>query len=550
MQHSTMATAVLAGCLALGAATAGAQSLTPVPSANPKAPGVVAPNVLSVELDQVIRATGSMLLENPQSPAKYYGYNDDKPNMVPLPPPAAPGEAHKTEPDKNTYLVLRGQRGADPHYDYGTHFMFQGHESGVGSPLQGYITRINLDADVAHRVTLMATKDVAGTPLPVFDGSTWYPWAQRLLFTAELGPVLGGVWQATLDVPSAVEDISGVLGRGGYEGIQADSAGQLWIVEDVGGASGAVNKQAKQPNSFVYRFIPYDKTNLKAGGKLQVLAVKSKAHAGDIVFNNPVADVDILSQDIKDLHTYGLTFETHWITIHDTATDGTTPFDANALAKSKGTPFKRPENGMFRPGTGFGEFFFTETGDTNALTQAGSAFGGFGGLFKVSQRRPTDDHGTLSLFFLGDVTHTGLDNLAFLTKDHLVAVEDAGDTLHTQRNALDSAYLFDVRTDYSNPANQPIRILAQGRDPSATIDAHTPGLGNDGDNEITGFHVSDGDPTPTGILGAKNPHPFNGKWRVFYTQQHGDNNTWEIIPNPGVAEAVKGGLHGDDRDDD
>ena len=547
MPRIVLPAAVLAGWLALGAASAGAQSLTHVPSANPKTPGVAASNVLSVELEQIIRATGSMLLENPQSPAKYYGYNDDKPNLVPIIGVTLAVEAHKTEPDKNTYLVLRNQRGADPNYDYGTHFLFQGHESGVGG--QGYITRINLDADVAHRVTLMATKDINGKSLPVFDGSTWYPWAGRLLFTAELGNS-GGVWQATFDVPSAVEDISGVTGRGGYEGIQADSAGQLWIVEDVGGRTGTANPQARQPNSFIYRLIPYNKQDLNDGGKLQVLAVRSKAHAGDIVFNNAVADVDILSQDVKDLHTYGLKFETRWITIHDTATDGFVPFDANALAKGKGTPFKRPENGMFRPGTQFGEFFLSETGDTNALTQAGSAFGGFGALFTLSQRRPTDDHGTLSLFFLGNVTHTGLDNLAFLTKDHLLSVEDAGDGLHTQRNALDSMYLFDVRTDYSDPANQPVRVLAQGRDASATIDASASSLGNDGDNEITGIHVSDGDPTVNGVLGNKNPHPFNGTWRVFYTQQHGDNNTWEIIPNPHVAEGVKGGLDDDRGDDD
>ena len=60
--------------------------------------------------------------------------------------------------------------------------------------------------------------------------------------------------------------------------------------------------------------------------------------------------------------------------------------------------------------------------------------------------------------------------------------------------------------------------------------------------------MSDGDPTPNGILGARNPHPFDGKWRVFYTQQHGDNNTWEIIPNPHVAEGVKGGQDKDDED--
>jgi len=538
MRVRTVCGSFLVALFAFGPPTVGAQGLTPVPAANTKTSGVVMPNVLSPELAEIARATGSMLLENPVSPAKYYGYNDDKPNLVPLPPPAVFNvEAHKTEPDKNTYLVLGHQKGADPAYDYGTHFLFQGHESGPGifPNQQGYITRINLDADVAHRVTLMATTDVQGNPLPTFDGSTWYPWAQRLLFTAELGGVRGGVWQATLDVPSMVEDISGALGRGGYEGIQADQHGNLWIVEDTGGRFGTVNSHARQPNSFVFRFVPYNRGDLRDGGKLQVLAVKSKAHAGNIVFNNADADIDILSQDAADLHTYGLVFDITWIAIHDTATQGNTPFDANAAAKGVGTPFKRPENGVFRPSTDFREFYFTETGDTSALTEAGSGFGGFGGLFKISQRDPADDHGTLRLFYLGNVAHTGLDNLAFVTKDHLIVVEDAGDTLHTQRNALDSAYLFEVHTDYSVAVNQPIRILAQGRDASATIDSAllgTSGFTNDGDNEITGIHVSDGDPTVGGILGAKIPQPFDGKWRIFYTQQHGDNITYEIIADP------------------
>ena len=515
MNRSAMLATVLSGWLAVGA-TAAVAEVTHVPAANTKAPGVTKPNVLSPELAEVVRAAGAMRLENPESPVVFYGYNDDRPNFVPL-PGGSNVEAHKTEPDKNTYLVLRHQKGADPHYDYGTHFLFQGHESGPGN-----ITRINLDADVAHRVTLIASKDVTGKALPAFDGSTWYPWAQRLLFTAENG-ANGGVWQATLDFPSQVED--------------------------VGGSSGTQNPQARQPNSFVYRLVPYDKHDLKVGGKLQVLAVKSQAHTGDIVFNSVNPDTDITSQDIKDLHTYGKRFDTTWITIHDTAASGFTPFDANKLAKGVGTPFKRPENGMFRPGTNFREFFFTETADTNALTQVGSAGGGFGGLFKVSQHHPADDRGTLTLFYLGDIDHTSFDNISFLTKDHVIAVEDRGDTLHTQHNALDSAWLFDVNLDYSNPANQPIRILAQGRDPSATIDSGllgSAGFTNDGDNEITGIHVSDGDPTPGGILGAKNPRPFDGRWRVFYTQQHGDNNTYEIILNPSVAMP----FHDHDRDSD
>ena len=61
--------------------------------------------------------------------------------------------------------------------DYGRHFLFQGHEGGAGGA--GYITRINLDADAAHRVTLLATQDAAGKPLTTIDGFTWDPWAQR-----------------------------------------------------------------------------------------------------------------------------------------------------------------------------------------------------------------------------------------------------------------------------------------------------------------------------------------------------------------------------------
>ena len=109
-------------------------------------------------------------------------------------------------------------------------------------------------------------------------------------------------------------------------------------------------------------------------------------------------------------------------------------------------------------------------------------------------------------------------------------VEDAGDGLHTQRDALDSGYVLDVRTDYSNSANQPLRWLAEGRDPSATLDS----AGVPGGNEITGVHVSDGDPSIDGILGAKIPQLFdNPNWRWFWTQQHGDNNTWEVIPASG-----------------
>jgi Bacterial protein of unknown function (DUF839) len=528
-RRTQLVSGLIALPLALAIADAFAVDLTPVPSANTKAAGFACANALSPELVEVVFARGATALENPSTVASYYGYSNNGP-MVPAPGDVQTAthdvEASKTEPDKNTYLVLSGQHGADPKYNYGTHFLFQGHEQGVS----GYITRINLDADKDHRVTLFADKDSSGNPIPSIDGSTWYPWSRRLLFTSEAG-ANGGVLQATPDFPSTVENISGALGKGGYEGIQADSFGNLWIVEDVGGTT--IAPGGRRPNSYLFRFVPKNPLDLKMGGKLQVLQVASQAHAGAIVWN-PDAAASILSQDEKDLHTYGKVFDTQWLTIHDTdATNGNTPFDSNALARAAGgTPFKRPENGVFRPGTRFREFYFTETGDTNANTQAGSAFGGFGGLFKLTQGSPADNQGKLSVFYVSDVAHSGFDNIQFLTEDQLVAVEDAGDNLHAQRNALDSGFVFDARADYGNAANQPVRFLAQGRDASATIDSGlsgSPGFKNDGDNEITGFHVSDGDPSTNGILGAKRPKPFKDDWRVFYTQQHGDNVTYEIL---------------------
>ena len=70
---------------------------------------------------------------------------------------------------------------------------------------------------------------------------------------------------------------------------------------------------------------------------------------------------------------------------------------------------------------------------------------------------------------------------------------------------------------------------------------------SEGDNEVIGVHVSDGDPSPGGILGAKIPKPFDDGWRVFYTRQHGDNQLYEIIPSPFASGAEHAG---DNEDDD
>jgi secreted PhoX family phosphatase len=205
-----------------------------------------------------------------------------------------------------------------------------------------------------------------------------------------------------------------------------------------------------------------------------------------------------------------------WVTIHDTAVDGTNSFDANAAAKSAGaTPFKRPENAAFLPGSGFRTFFFCPTGDTDSTsgnTPDLAARGSWGSIFRVDLRENRNS-GRISIFVLGDAAHASFDNLTFADTNTLMATEDRGDTLHAQLNTLDSVWAFSVSGRQSAR-----RFIALGRD--ATSEA-----GGE-DNEPTGLHVSNGNPLSFGqpgsmlnLLGA----------RGFVTRQHGDNVTWEFV---------------------
>jgi hypothetical protein len=497
----------VAGLTSMSADARDGFSVVNVSSANPRSG--IENNVLTPSATETSVAWGNLPLANPDTAngVTHYGY--DTANGGPL--TQDPHEAFKTEPDKNVYLTFGGH-----------HYLYQGHEGGP----RGYVTRIDLDqADPAKRVTLISDVDTEGKPFPTIDGITWDPFSHELLLSAEAKAPTGGILGVKLDdngdpVDGKAQRLD-ALGSGGYEGVQNDKDGNVWQVEDIGGAAAS---GGKVPNSYVYRFVPTDKADLTEGGELQALQILRKDRSpvtADQLQTNPSDSF------IADLHTYGTSFRTTWVTIHS----GTGAFDATAAAKAAGaTPMKRPENGVFRPGTDFREFYFTETGDT---TTSSTLPGAYGGVFRISQADPSADTGRISIAAVGDKEHTGFDNIAFATDQDLLVVEDAGDSLHQQRNALDSGYLFhlgggDEKSYHNGRAPAPIRWLAEGRDASATYDAlSSPGY-NDGDNEVTGIHVSDGDPTAAGLLGAKIPNPTSASWRTFWTQQHGDNTTWEI----------------------
>ena len=506
--------AISIGLVALAASKAAAdevkvfdKKVSGVPAVNPE---VISDNILASEFIAGLVVEGLDALENPSGVITRFAYLSDN---------------TPTEPDQNTYLVLdRNPGGPTPGYDYGRRFLFQGHEN---SGNNAYITRINLDiAHPDHRITLLTPVGTNGlTGFNSIDGSAWDPFSRTLLFTQEAGSnggviEMSGRFDRSTGAGAGLRTLYGSIGRGGFEGIHPDDMGNILLIEDVGGTT--VNF-AKNPNSFVYRFVPSNPANL-THGKLQALQVS--INGSPVIFVPVDADHpngDILSNNQLLLHTVGASWPVRWVTIHDTAVQGTAPFDANAAAKAAGaTPFKRPENGAFQPHSYFQTFFFAITGDTDNRSgsqPALAARGAWGGIFQVDldQGRET---GTISLVVLGDADHAAFDNLTFSDRrDTLLVSEDRGDTLHDQLNKLDSVWAYKLKDDPSR--NTAARFIALGEDRMAPIATNE-------DNEPTGLHMSDGDSTIDGLLGTRELNPDRAM--LFFTQQHGENNLFEVFP--------------------
>jgi hypothetical protein len=520
MRKLIVTSVALVALLAAGVAVA--QISSGVPSPNP-ATGAPA-NLLAGGFGLHVVARGVDPLENPTSIYTTYGYLEDN---------AEPLARTRTEPDQNAYLETRWNPGGPTQgYDYGTHFLIQGHENGSN---KAYLTRINLDVDEpAHRITLLNTPDASGqTGLSSIDGSTYDPFNGQLLFTSEAGSN-GAVISTPLKwggaTPPPLQFLNGSMGRAGYEGVVIDKLGEVYLVEDTGG-SGVVDNGAstkvKQPNSFVYRFIPANKGDFTQG-KLQALQIT--ADGAPITFHDRTVDPlaardDALGAPILKLHS-GASLSAKWITIHNTATDGAESFDANAAAKKAGaTPLKRPENGKFVPQTDFKSFVFNETGDTDkeaGLYPGAAARGAWGAYLRLDMPKAGAQTGTVKTIVLGDETHNSYDNVTFLDKKTFLTTEDRGDTLHDQEGVLDSIWSYDLTKSYSSIQANAKRLVALGRDPEAS------GPGQE-DNEPTGVFVSDGGSTTGDLLGAEDPGDQEGV-RVFFTEQHGANSTYEVVP--------------------
>ncbi len=102
----------------------------------------------------------------------------------------------------------------------------------------------------------------------------------------------------------------------------------------------------------------------------------------------------------------------------------------------------------------------------------------------------------------------------------VLLAEDRGDTLHDQLNVLDSIWAYKLNRQRPD-RNGVARFVALGQDRLA-------GVSGEEENEPTGVHMSEGDSSINGLIGTRTFR--TGRARLFFTQQHGENNLFEVFP--------------------
>ena len=197
------------------------------------------------------------------------------------------------------------------------------------------------------------------------------------------------------DFPSTVEDISRRLRarrlRGHPERLATATSGSSRTRRHHGRRP---TPHAKQPNSFLYRFVPERQARPDAGGKLQALQVHRRTRTGDADRRSTPATSTPTSQSHgrpRPAHVRQRSSRRSWVTIHDTDVDGTAPVRRQRARRRRRarTPFKRPENGAVPPGHRVHASSSSTRPVTPDATRRGRPdFGGYGGIFKLTPVEP------------------------------------------------------------------------------------------------------------------------------------------------------------------
>ena len=204
------------------------------------------------------------------------------------------------------------------------------------------------------------------------------------------------------------------------------------------------------------------------------------------------------------------------------------------LAKAAhATPFKRPENGLFRPGSRFGEFYFDETGDTDATSPENGDRGRLDVDLQAHAANPSSDHGQLTLFYKGDQAHAGFDNVAFLSEDNDHVRRGRG--RHAALAAQRARFGLRVRrhAELREPGEPAGALARRGSRPVGDARLGQRRVRQERGRQRDHRHRTC--PTATRASAASSARRCRrarrpASWRWFYTQQHGDNPTYEVVP--------------------
>ena len=470
---AALAVLAIAGVAAVASAHGG-PALSDAGPANTKTAGITLPDKLSPQWREITVAQGSNALENPSATSGYYGYYNDGP-MLPAPGDVqAPGTTSRRRrasptrtPTSSSRASTAPTRSTTTARTSSTRATSSTRPSGELHHAHQPRRRRGPPGDEARR-----DRGRRQTPMPEIDGSTWDPFAQRLLFTTE-GGAERRRRRGDARLPVQGHDALGRARPGRLRGHPERQYGNVYIVEDVGGA-GRQGQHARQAAEQLPLPLPAVRPDQPRQGRQAAGAAGRVARASgpDRLPRRPGRRRHPLARHRKDLHTYGHDFKTTWVTIHDTPEDGTA---------RRSTPTRRPrrpaarrssgpENGQFKPGIEFNKFFFAETGDTTLTTEAGTQYGGFGAIQEL-HAEPEERQGHAAALL-----PVGQDALE-LRQRHVLR-QDARDLRpgHGRRPAqlAQRARLgLPVRRQRRLLAGgaQPVRVIAEGRDPSATIDS-------------------------------------------------------------------------------
>ena len=150
------------------------------------------------------------------------------------------------------------------------------------------LTRINLDADAWHRVTLMGETDQRWESARAgYDGASGTPSPREILLSAELSAPEGGIWQATTDFPSKVDDLARLLRKPlAMRASRVDPDGSSGSSRTSGTRSRQGHCLARQAaEQLRLPLSPKDKTDLTKGGKLEALQIMDASDGQPVTFH-------------------------------------------------------------------------------------------------------------------------------------------------------------------------------------------------------------------------------------------------------------------------